>query len=70
MRSASTAAPIAGRAWVAVRQTIDTRTRQVVDQLPDRAMLGLRAYFERIAENSGLQSGGGDTHARVAGIQA
>lgn len=53
-----------------VHQTLDARTHEVVDQLPDQAMLGLRAYFERLAENSAGAAGEGDDHARVLRIQA
>jgi hypothetical protein len=33
-----------------VHQSIDTRSGEVVAQYPDRALLGMRAYFDRLAE--------------------
>jgi hypothetical protein len=40
-----------------VRQSIDSRTNQVVSQAPDKAILGLRAYFDRLAENTATKPG-------------
>jgi hypothetical protein len=34
-----------------VHRNIDARTGEVVSQVPDRALLGMRAYIDRLSEN-------------------
>lgn len=45
-----------------VVQTIDARTKEVLGQTPDRSLLALRAYFDRLADASAARAGsqGGD----------
>jgi hypothetical protein len=38
-----------------VRQSVDARTNQVVEQYPDRAILALRAYFDRMSDNAAVK---------------
>jgi hypothetical protein len=40
-----------------VRQSIDARSGEVVAQYPDRALLGMRAYIDRISERQGEKAG-------------
>lgn len=55
-----------------VQQSIDARSNLVVSQFPDQARLGLRAYFERMAENSTAKSmaSANDGGQKVTRIQA
>jgi hypothetical protein len=39
-----------------VMQSIDSRTNSVVSQSPDKAILGLRAYFDRLVENTAAKA--------------
>ena len=40
-----------------VHQSIDARSGEVVAQYPDRALLGMRAYIDRIADKQGEKAG-------------
>lgn len=46
-----------------VLQSIDSRTNAVVSQAPDKAILGLRAYFDRLVENTATKAGATGTGA-------
>jgi hypothetical protein len=46
-----------------VMQSIDSRTNSVVSQSPDKAILGLRAYFDRLVENTTAKAGASRTDA-------
>jgi hypothetical protein len=40
-----------------VMQSVDARTNVVMSQAPDKAILGLRAYFDRLVENTAIKAG-------------
>lgn len=42
-----------------VMQSVDARTNVVMSQAPDKAILGLRAYFDRLVENTATKAGAG-----------
>jgi hypothetical protein len=53
-----------------VMQSVDSRTNTVLSQSPDKAILGLRAYFDRLVGNTATKAGATRTDTPALKLQA